>query len=184
MRGKRLLLDTNILIAGCTAGREQKTIIADVVGQNDVCICDTVFWEFMRNCNANTFRERMGFLGADWAGTKLLDVVHEDADIKKMHQRLWLVYLFVLRKKPLAMVNIPSPDLWIAASCVHHRMDNILTTDHSGDYPDELFTERSYPIGRNITLHLKTFRRERARELWREMQQEGKIEVAFEDYWK
>lgn len=184
VQGERLLLDTNILIVGCTANREQKTIIAEVIRQNDVSVCDTVFWEFMRNCSAETFRERMGFLEGDWAGTKLLDVLHEDVEVKKMYQRLWLMYLFVLRKRPIVMMDIPPPDLWIAASCVHHRIDNILTTDHSGDYPDELFTDRSYPIGKNIMLHLKTFRRERARELWREMLREGKIEVEFGDFWK
>ncbi len=177
MHDMDLLIDTNILITLAGSNSLQRRTIADLTGQNKAFVCDTVFWEFMRNCNLEKFRERMEVLQKG----KDLEFIREDADVRRMFPSLWLTYLCCLRNRPMRMVRNNIPDMWIAATAVQKKIDHILTTDHSGDYPPELFDDQEFYIGKNTTLHLKTFNRERARDYWIHAMHEN-ITVSCEDF--
>ncbi len=61
--GERVLLDTNVIMrmedARTATVRE---VLRSFVKNNDVCICDTVMYELLRNLNAKRFRDRHAFL--------------------------------------------------------------------------------------------------------------------------
>jgi|GEM_PF-2340015 len=187
IRGISVLLDTNILIQGTGAKfQEQRVAITDFCKQNNVCICDTVFYEFMRNCSLKTFRQRR-IQVESWIGGKEtpMQVLAENDDVCRTFENLWILYLYLMRSEPKRLIHLSKEDAWISAAAVHHKIDNILTTDDSGDYPSEVFSSRSFDLGKEksgLILHLKTFRREAAREHWKIMLKTKSINVSFQSF--
>jgi len=171
--GIKLMLDTNILIAACDGTSSQKKVIAEIAGQNATHICDTVFWEFLRNCSLEKFRERFGFLTSN----NLLEVEHEDGNVQRMYQAVWATYLCCFQDDPRQMAAIAIPDLWIVATTVQRGIENILTSDNS-DFPDKLFDKKKYFIGKEKTIILMTFNRERAKSYLKEALDKGLL-VSF-----
>lgn len=158
----QLVYDTNILCKACDKNAQIRDAVSVISGQNTPIICDTVFWEFLRNCNLDTFRLRRKFLEASGH----THIEHEDHAVGEMYTKLWMTYLAAFKNDPKRLSKIPVPDLRIAAFCVEKRYDRILTEDNTGDFPPELFDTMSFKIGNNFTIHLKTFKRETARMLW------------------
>lgn len=102
-----------------------------------------------------------------------------------MFEQLWMLYLHHLRKDPRRFVHQNMRDLMIASVAVKNRVDNILTTDHSGDFPPEVFEDTAFDLGEEgsaLVLHLKKFRRASAREHWMGLMQSGKTEVDFHPF--
>lgn len=147
IRDERFLLDTSILITMCDGLAVQKKGLAALAAQNRPFICDTIAWEFIRHCGADTYRHRIGFLGEKG----LLNYLHETAAVQKKYRAVWMTYLCAFKADPMRMIRLVIPDLWIVAAAVEHKVDTILTTDHSGDFPPELFDEKKYYIGRGRT---------------------------------
>lgn len=178
---KKIVLDTNILIQGTEGKTENhRKWIRDFCEQNFVVISDTVFYEFLRNCNFNNFRKRR-VLVEDWPSMKPMRILREDKSVKEMREHIAALYLHVMRDDPKRFLHLCKEDLWIAAAAAHYdhdeKIDRILTTDHSSDFPKEIFSDESFDLGNGLVVHLKTFRRVRAREMWMEMTKAGKIEV-------
>lgn len=175
-----VVLDTNILINAFEAKTQQhREWIVEFCKKQDIHICDTVYYEFLRNVNIRRFRERRAKI-ASWAMADFLDddsILREDAAVGGMYEKLWLLYLNVMNVEPKRMMHIPTEDLWIAAVTVLHRIDHILTTDDSGDFPPEIWLDERFDFGANLHLHLKTFRREDARRYWMEMRRRSQIEI-------
>ena len=154
----KLILDTNVLITASDGKKFQKEAIADIAGQNKTYICDTIFWEFLRNCSLDKFRARFGFL----SNKKLLEVEHEDENVQRMYRAIWATYLCCYHDNPKKMSSIKIPDLWIVATATQRGIDNILTID-TEDFPDELFDKKSFYIGKDTSVILTTFNRDRAK---------------------
>ena len=162
MQSLPLVMDTNVLCKMFDAKASQRDAIAEIAGRNQPIICDTVFWEFLRNCGLNKYRERIQFLEKHGLTT----FGREDSSVRKMYFTLWMTYLSFYKRDPRRMANIPVPDIWIAAFCVQKNYDYILTLDHTGDFPTEVFDDQAFYIGDKITLHLKTFNRQKAVRYW------------------
>jgi len=180
VKDQKVLLDTNILIQATKAKtKEQRGCLMTFCGQNTTYICDTVYYEFLRHSNIRHFREKRAVI-ADWPKVDPMtdnQVLREDESVRKIFECLWTVYLYEMRKEPKRIIHVNTEDLWIASAAVHYKIDRILTTDHSGDFAPELFDDQSFDLGENLTVHLKTFRREQARKWWDEIQKTGEIRV-------
>jgi len=176
-----IVLDTNILINAYSSQKREKEIIANFIGQNDVYISDTVFWEFLRNCNAEQFRDRRGKLLKILTDQK---IIQEDKNVEKNFERLYFLYLYAFKNKPRKIPTRNIPDLWIAAACTYKRIDKILTCDHNNaDFCPDFFDDEAFKISKQITLHIKTFNREKVRQCWIKMREAGVIDLKFEEYW-
>jgi len=182
----RVLLDTNILIQGADARcLEQRKAIQDFCKQNEVCICDTVFYEFLRNCSPEKFRRRMRQVESWSRKTGMMPVLPENEKIPRTFESLWILFLSVMRADPKRLIHLNKEDLWIAAAAAGHGIDHILTTDHSGDYPPEAFDDRSFDISMeksHLVLHLKTFKRNWAREQWKTLMKAGSANIDIRSF--
>lgn len=173
IKGVKLMLDTNVLITACTGSSFQKKAIADIATQNETHICDTIFWEFLRNCSLEKFRERYEFL----SNKKLLNVEHEDENVQRTYLVIWAMYLCCYKDDPKRMASIVIPDLWIIATTAQRGIENILTSDES-DFPDRLFHKKKYYVGKGRTIVLTTLNRDAAKKYLKEALDKGLL-VSF-----
>jgi len=171
-----LVYDTNIFDKLTCENNRHRNAVALISAQNTPVICDTVYWEFLRNCNLDKFRNRRRKLTEN--GYSI--IAHEDANVKKIFVTLWMTYLAALKNDPRKMARIPVPDLWIAAFCVEKKYDRILTMD-GGDFPIELWEDQRFDLGENFPVHLKTFKREEANRYWAEAIEKD-ITVSFQQW--
>lgn len=178
-RNPTVVLDTNIIIH---CERKASHFLTDTCALLDVRICDTVYWEFLRNVNLDRFRERRAFL-ATWHHSDFLRedmILHEDAAVSAMHGRLFLMLLRSYARHPQAVLQFMTPDLWIAAAAVTHRFDHVLTLNDT-DFPSALF-ETVVSIGpADQQAHLLRFKRKAAREAWAELIKEPTINLDVHD---
>src|SRR3989338_1349005 len=156
-----LVYDTNIFDKLTCENNRHRNAVALISAQNTPVICDTVYWEFLRNCNLDKFRNRRRKLTEN--GHSVIE--HEDQDVRDMFKTLWMTYLAALKNDPRRLSMIPVPDIWIAAFCVAKKYDRILTMDHQ-DFPLELWEDQRFDLGHNFPVHLKTFRRQEAGRYW------------------
>ncbi len=183
MQNQKIVLDTNILIQA-TGGKtkEHRACLRDFCTQNVVLVTDTVYYEFLRNCNFDTFRRRRVLI-EDWPGMERMRILRDTEQVQNMREHLALLYLYVMRSDLRRFIALCAEDLWIAAAAVHYdadaKIDRILTTDHSGDFPPELFSSEQFDLGDGLVVYLKTFQRTKARRLWMEMQQAGNMSVSL-----
>lgn len=176
-RSPKVFLDTNILITGCGKPHERKLII-DLCAELDVCISDTVYWEFLRNTNIDSFRERRSML-SNWPGGDLARedrIQREDRDVGEMHARLFLLLLWFHQKDPRRVLKYLTPDLWIAAALVHYRADHVLTTNPD-DFPEALFSPIACVTSGEFKVHLLAFDRPKVREAWAHLQASPEFSV-------
>lgn len=178
----RVVLDTNILIKGC--GRpEEKKMVQSLCAELDVCISDTVYWEFLRNTALDKFRLRRGEI-AQWKDGDLLKedaIIREDRDVVEMHARPFLLLLKLNSKTPRRVLRLLEPDLWIAATTIHHKYDHILTTD-VGDFPSELFEKIAAFNISDCSFYLIAFRRNIAKNLWIHMYENPEISISCSSF--
>jgi predicted RNase H-like HicB family nuclease len=112
VRGQRVLLDTNVIMRVEDARSSQvRGALLSFAEHNEVCICDTVMYELLRNLNAKRFRERHELLRR--AGLKCLA---EDVAVRAMFERLNWLYLSALRIEPWNFLHRQQNDLWIIAA--------------------------------------------------------------------
>ncbi len=178
----KVYLDTNILIAASSDRPVQRDAIHQFCLQNDTNISDTVYWEFLRNCNVETYRKKRIILENILGDSKR---IHRDDEVVEKHfAQLVFLYLYVLRDEPKKQPDRNINDLWIAAACIS-KCDYLLTCEHekSRDFLPELFDDESFDLGRNIRVHLKTFKRKEAGEFWKAMVDSKVLELKFEDHW-
>lgn len=169
VRNLAFALDTNILIIAYGNNRFQRDAIAEIASQNQTFVCDTVYWEFLRNCGLEKFRERHHILTTN----NLLHPLSEyDDAVKKTYQNIWVTYLAHYKNEPKKMSTIKIPDLWIVAAVAQKGIDKILTSDES-DFPDGLFTKEKYYLGKDTSIILATFNRIKANQLLLDAQRNG-----------
>lgn len=172
-----VVLDTNIIIRCEKASH----FLTDTCALLDIRICDTVYWEFLRNVNLERFRQRRTFL-ATWHRSDFLKedmILHEDANVAEMHSRLFVLLLHFYPSAPQAVLDFLSPDLWIAAAAVAYRFDHVLT-ENQKDFPSALF-ETVLTIGNaDQAVHLLRFRRAEIRETWIALTDAPVIEVTID----
>lgn len=178
----RVVLDTNILIKGC--GRsEEKKMVKSLCAELDVCISDTVYWEFLRNTALDKFRERRAEI-AKWKDGDFLRedaIIREDKDVTEMHTRLFLLLLKLNPKEPRRVLRLVEPDLWIAATAIQLKYDHILTTDVD-DFPAELFERIATFKISDCTFYLIAFKRNIAKNLWLEMHENPEIRISCSSF--
>ncbi len=173
-----LVYDTNILDKICCDNSAHRNAIVLISAQNIPVICDTVFWEFLRNCNLDKYRKRKKQLEEH----PHLIIESEDQEVKDKYVPTWMTYLIALKNDPKRMAKIKVPDIWIATFCIAKKYDRILTLDNTGDFPIELFDDEEFVIDEDkLILHLRTFKRKKASELWIEAINDD-IEVAFQEW--
>ena len=110
----KLVYDTNIFDKLTCEYAHHRNAVVLISAQNTPVICDTVYWEFLRNCNLDKFRNRRRKLTEN--GHSVIE--HEDQDVRDMFKTLWMTYLAALKNDPRRLSMIPVPDIWIAAFCV------------------------------------------------------------------
>jgi predicted nucleic acid-binding protein len=164
----KVLLDTNVIITACSANSAETELVADLCAEMDVKLCDTVYWEFLRNTNLDKFRTRRSKL-ATWHGGDLAaeqQILHEGRQVRDTYDRLLTVLLYLLRNDPARALAFATPDLWIAATCVENRLDHILTLNVK-DFPRELFSVVFQLNNHEHPFCLLRFERDIARDTWR-----------------
>ncbi len=172
-----VVLDTNVLIRCEKASH----FLTDTCALLDVRICDTVYWEFLRNVNLERFRERRTFL-ASWHRKDFLQeamILHEDDAVGSMHARLFILLLHWYSFAPHTILRFLTPDLWIAATAIANRFDHVLTENRK-DFSSEMF-ETVVTVGpANQPVHLLRFKREYARETWIQLSETPAIDLDVE----
>ncbi len=156
-----VVLDTNIVIRG-----EKSKVLTEACALLDVRICDTVYWEFLRNLNIDRFRERRTFL-ASWQASDFLQekmIIREDNAVTAMHLRLFILLLSLHSHSPESILGFVSPDLWIAAAAVTHRYDHVLT-ENRADFPSSLF-DTIVTLATDPKVYLLRFKRKEAQDAW------------------
>lgn len=184
-KAPRVLVDTNILNYGTEGSAEKRTFIQQLCTKLDMYICDTVYWEFLRNVNVETFRKRRIEI-ASWKEGDLLKeqgIVREDENVRTMHCQIFLLLLMLNERDPKHVLHLLSPDLWIAAVAITHRHDYVLTTNKK-DFPSELFEEIADVSTGDFHVHLLLFRREHVRELWKKLDRERTIVLRCDGFFQ
>ncbi len=179
----RVVLDTNILIYGCTGKKDVKELIKNLYGELDVCISDTVYWEFLRNNSIENFRKRRVEL-SKWKDGDLLKedaILREDENVEEMHARLFLLLMKLIPSDPRRVLRLLSPDLWIAAAAIVLKYDHILTTDYD-DFPSELFSEIGKFVAGDFHVHLLVFKRDEVRQWWLELDESRALTISCNSF--
>ncbi len=140
------------------------------VEQNEVCICDTVMYELLRNLNAKRFRERHALVRR--AG---LECLAEDDAVRSMFERINWLYLSALQKEPWKYLHRNQNDLWIIAAGLANGVQSFLTTDSSSDFLSDFFSTDIFCLDKersdcNICLH--DFHDELAEKRWKLLEKE------------
>lgn len=175
----KVLLDTNILIflSGEKEKMEpQRKLIMRFCSRNKPYLTDTVYYEFLRNCNITTYRNRR--LAIEKVLTnKKKHILHEGKNVQDEFARLYFLYLFAYKDQSSDLPFRTIEDMWIIASAIQGKMDTILTQEDSADFCKSLFRDEKFDIGQGIVLHLKTFDKKVARSYIKEMRQSKAIPV-------
>jgi predicted nucleic acid-binding protein len=180
---RKVILDTNILIAGCDGKKESKEMVREICSELNVCISDTVYWEFLRNTGIEKFRERRVEI-ASWKTGDLLregGILREDENVREMHARLFLLLIKFSAHEPRHVLRLLSPDLWIAAAAIHSKCDHILTTNKD-DFPVECFEEIACLSAGEFRVHLLSFRRQKIRDTWATLGRERSISISCHSF--
>ncbi len=180
----RVLLDTNILSRGCSGSSNEKKLVGEICTICDICICDTVYWEFLRNNSIDTFRERRDFLGKMKSSGFLEEkrIIHEDEKITEMHSRLFALLIRLYSKEPKRVLRFLSPDLWISAVCIENKIDHILTENNS-DFPSDFFETISKLIPeKGHVIYCLKFKREVIRKYWIEFSENPAVEISCKSF--
>jgi len=205
VRGATMLVDTSVLIAGIDYSEFERKVISDFCAQNSVIICDTVYWEFLRNTNLVTFRKRFSTLQA-WPGSqtdegevflpdkkdakkiqavkvKTILPLPINTKSKRVYKSLNALILERTKEKPLSFLirdENDMRDMWIAATSVGYRIDNVLTTDRQKGFHPSIFSSSNYKISKRLTISLKHFKRNLAEQTWFNMSRRGSITVKID----
>lgn len=174
----RVLLDTNILIKGCDGKPIERKLIQKLCAHMDIFVSDTVYWEFLRNTNLESFRERRSYL-AKWPNGDFLReeaILRESIEVKTMHSRLFALLLWLHSKELHKVVKLLTPDLWIAAAAISSKADHILTTNTS-DFSEKLFSKVACIKDGELKVYLLTFQREHIKHTWLMLRSEPSFQV-------
>lgn len=175
--GIKLMIDTNVINTACGRKSDQQKVIIDILAQNETNISTTIFWEFLRNCSLEKFRDRYEFLSSN---QNWFNIVTENQYVGKMFKVIWATYLCCFKDDPRKMASIKIPDLWIVAATAQMEIENILTFDNS-DFPDELFHKKKYYLGNQSTILLMTINREALRKYLKEALDKGVL-ISFQEF--
>lgn len=166
---RKVLFDTNILMLSDQSKARQRKLLVDFTSQNAVCICDTVFFESLRNMNHEKFRKRK-----EEIRKMTSEVISETSkEVKAIFERLSIIYMYLYRDNIQGFFHRNIQDLWIIAAALSHGIECILTRDESNDFHSELFVTEKYDLNGGVTVHLKTFNDQRAQEIWEEIKKNG-----------
>jgi predicted nucleic acid-binding protein len=122
---ERILLDTNVLNSALTTSKGseiQKQFLALALN-NELNICDTVYYEFLRNCSLQTYRERVIKLD------EIKPAIHHIRDNPGYFKTVWFLYLYALKNDPGKLLSIDLQDIHIASCAIYEKIDNILTAN-------------------------------------------------------
>ncbi|MEI8229965.1 MAG: PIN domain-containing protein [Candidatus Peregrinibacteria bacterium] len=152
VQGKRVLLDTNVIMKIEDSPKTVRGALVTFAKNNDVCICDTVLYELLRNLNAKRFRERHSLIRD--AGLQCIS--EGTPEVRAMFERVNWLYLSALRKEPCAFLHRRQNGLWIIAAGLANGISHFLTTDQSLDFLPMFFSTSKFSLDGNqqqICLH-------------------------------
>ncbi len=178
-------MDTNILIHGCGTKVTEKNLIRNFCAEVDVCISDTVYWEFLRNTAIDKFRSRRVDI-AKWKDGDLLkegSILREDAKVAEMYARLFIVLMKLNPKNPMRVLRLLKLNLWISAAAISYKYDHILTTDLN-DFPDELFETVGQFSAGDWHMYLLVFKRKNIQKLWLDLFESPSIIVQCDTFFQ
>ena len=92
VRGLKLVFDTNILYKMFGNQELPKRAVKLIAASSNPILCETVFWEYLRNCSLEKFRKRSEFLHE--GGLTTID--YGNTEVKEVRTMLWLIYLKAL----------------------------------------------------------------------------------------
>ena len=156
---------------------EIRTMLLSFAEQNEICICDTVMYELLRNLNAKRFRERHALLRR--AG---LECLAEGDAVRAMFERLNWLYLSALRTEPWAYLHRQQNDLWIIAAGLANGIQQFLTTDSSADFLPQFFSTQTFILGekqQSCTICLHDFQNTKAAEQWKQLEDSEECRLAL-----
>ncbi len=168
VHGKRILLDTNIIMKIEDSTKDVRETLLQFASTNDVCICDTVLYELLRNLNAKRFRERHNLIRK--AG---LNCISEGTQaVQAMFERISWLYLSLLNKEPTNFLHRQQNDLWIIAAGLANGVRHFLTTDKSSDFLPAVFQTQIFALDGKQKLCLHTFNNAAATKAWAKLSAE------------
>ncbi len=190
VEGKRVLLDTNIIMKVEDGKSDVREALLGFANKNETYISDTVLYECLRNLNAKRFRERHQLMRK--AGFECLA---EDAVVKAMFERINWLYLLALQTEPWAFLERRQNDLWIIAAGLANGVFNFLTTDKSSDFLPTFFKTKSfcYDEKKKSCIYLHEFLDSDAEKMWQEIEKnefckiklpKGYLKKIKEESWK
>ncbi len=161
LTGRRILVDTNVLNTALTSRKTHELYkqFPVVAANNELSICDTVYYEFLRNCSLATYRDRVKALNNIKPAIKIL------RENDSYFHTIWCLYMYALRNDPKKILSIEHQDIFIAACAIGAKIDAVLTENYR-DFPSEIFTKTELTVSTQITLYLMEFKRVEARNLW------------------
>ena len=164
LKNRRLLLDTNVLNKALTSGTNSALHkqFLELALNNELNICDTVYYEFLRNCNISKYRDRV---------RKLDDIrpaINTIRDNQDFFYTTWCLYLYALKNDPKKFLSIDLQDIHIASCAIEKRIDAVLTENYR-DFPSEVFSKTTLMVTSDLNVYLMEFDRPKAKLLWREL---------------
>lgn len=165
VKGKQVLLDTNIIMKIEDSPKEVRECLLAFATSNEVCICDTVLYELLRNMNAKRFRERHALIRK--AGLHCIS--ENESAVKAMFERVNWLYLSLLHNQPQNFLHRQQNDLWIIAAGLVNGIRHFLTTDQSSDFLPALFTTTTFSVDAKQKLCLHEFKNKAAVNLWNKL---------------
>ena len=149
LKDRRILLDTNVLIKAADAKKQSQlhTAFPLFVARNTITICDTVYYEFLRNCNMTTYRNRVAWLNSLEPAIPIL------CDNQKLFENVWCLYLYALRHDPRKLLSIEEQDIHIATCAIDEEIDTILTENYR-DFPPALFEKTKIDVSSSLSLYV------------------------------
>lgn len=181
IRNRRVILDTNIIIQGCTeAHKSQRQAIETFSIQNVVRITETIHYEFLRNLSIDSFRRRYRALWEMVGGRALAE---NDPLVQKWFRILTLVYFFIMKRNVNKLIfDSQENDRWITATALGYGISHILTTDHGNGFPMEIFDDEVFDLSTNthrLHLHCKKVNVDNIVRYWKEIQERGGIHLSI-----
>lgn len=176
IQGKKVLLDTNIIMKIEDSSKDVKELLLAFATKNNVCICDTVLYELLRNLNAQRFRERHNLIR-----TAGLNCISEGTPaVKAMFERISWLYFSYLRKEPSNFLHRKQNDLWIISAGLANGIRYFLTTDKSADFLPALFTTKRFALDKKQHICLHEFNNQAAVDAWRELYTEESCTIRLQ----
>lgn len=175
IRGTQVLLDTNIIMELDGSPKDVREALLSFANNNDVCICDTVLYELLRNLNAKRFRERHALIRK--AG---FDCLSEGTPaVKAMYERINWLYLSILHNEPWNFLHRRQDDLWIIAAGLANGMLHFLTTDDTSDFLSNLFETKKYDLGAKRKFCLHKFQNDKAILEWNKLARDERLTLSL-----